>query len=68
MPGELKPTAQCPLCEEPLDAIVDETSADGVKRIYYHGKSLPKRRRALPCKQFFTSYVKAHEERAGLEI
>ena len=68
MPGQLKPDAKCPLCEEPLDALVDETNQDGVKRKYYHGKSHPRRRRSLPCKQFFASHVKAHAEREALEI
>jgi uncharacterized protein with PIN domain len=68
MPGELKPDAKCPLCEEPLLAICDETTAEGVNRVYYHGKTSARRRRSRPCKQYFTSHWKAHDERAGLEL
>lgn len=68
MPGLLRPDAVCPLCEEPLVGLVDQTNSDGVKRTYYHGKSHPKRRRALPCKQTFVSHVRAAIERQSLEV
>ena len=75
MPGQLKSDAVCPLCEDPLDAIVDETTSSGivgssrfvVKRTYYHGKRHPRVRRARPCKQLFVSRVKAQLERDRLE-
>lgn len=68
MPGQLKSDAKCPICGEPLEALVDETSGDGVKRVYYHGKLFPKRRRMLPCRRVFVSHVIAHEERYALEV
>jgi hypothetical protein len=68
MPGLLRPDAVCPMCEDPLEALVDESSSDGVKRTYYHGKRHPKVRRQLPCKQTFISHVKAHLEREMLEV
>ena len=67
MPGLLRPDANCPLCGDPLDFLVDETSTDAVKRTYYHGKRHPVRRQ-LPCKQTFVSHTKAHLERQMLEV
>lgn len=62
MPGQLKKDAKCPLCEAPLDALVDTTNSDGVQREYLHVHA-----RRPRCKQFFVSHVKAHLERHGLE-
>lgn len=75
MPGQLRADALCPVCGNPLDALVDESSATGVKRTYYHGKlrrglqlgKHPKARRMLPCKVKFTDFGKAHDERWALE-
>ena len=67
-PVELRPDANCPLCGDPLDFLVDETSTDAVKRTYYHGKRHPRVRRQLPCKQTFVSHTKAHLERQMLEV
>jgi hypothetical protein len=35
MPGQLHPDYKCPLCEDSLDALVDETSSEGVSRTTY---------------------------------
>ena len=67
MPGELKPDAECPLCENPLSAIVDTSNSDGVTREYFHDKIGPKARRHRPCRQYFASHVKAKAERDMLE-
>lgn len=67
MPGQLKPDAKCPLCDEPLDFLVDETSSAGVVRKLYHGK-VGKRRRKNPCTQNFPRLDIATAYRKMLEV
>jgi hypothetical protein len=67
MPGQLKPDAECPVCENPLLMITDTSNEDGVTREYFHSKPTPKTRRHRPCRQYFASHVKAQAERNILE-
>jgi hypothetical protein len=67
MPGLLKPDAECPLCENPLEAIIDTSNSDGVTREYFHSKVMPKTRRHRPCRQYLASHTKAQLERETLE-
>lgn len=68
MPGELKPDAVCPKCGDPLEALVDETNRERVKREYYHGKNSPRARRRRRCVVVFTDHKAAARERDGLEV
>jgi hypothetical protein len=71
MPGQLKADAVCPVCSVPIRALMDETSARGVKRVLYHDKDpqrSPKCRRPLPCHQNFESLATAQRERRLLEV
>jgi hypothetical protein len=67
MPGQLKQDAECPCCENPLLAIVDTTTTDGVFREYFHDKPTPKTRRHKPCRRYFVCLVTAQVERDKLE-
>lgn len=68
VPGQLRSDATCPVCGDPLDAIVDTTNFAGVVRQYYHDKRGPKLRRRLPCKMGFSDYEEAKRQRDGLEV
>jgi hypothetical protein len=49
MPGQLRPDAVCPKCGEDLEAMVRETSRNGVVSEFYHAKGSPKARRKRRC-------------------
>ncbi len=71
MPGQLRSDAACPVCGVPLLGLMDETSADTVKRTFYHDKdpqASRKARRPLPCKQRYTDKAMADRLRRTLEI
>jgi hypothetical protein len=68
MPGLLKSTAVCPMCGNPLLAIVDETNSKRVRREYYHEKMFSKVRRKRRCVQIFTRLYDATLERERLEV
>lgn len=74
MPGQLHPDAVCPMCSDPLDALVDTSRIAGmssiIEREYYHGKKGPHHRRRRKCLRRFvgrTEMAIAKEERAALE-
>ena len=64
MPGQLKPDARCPICDRPLDALVDTTSNEGVKREFFHTDKSRK------CVESFagTARDSADRERRKLEV
>lgn len=68
MPGLLKPTARCPECGDPLLALSDLTSSDGVDREYYHERLPSKPRCRRFCKAHFDSFAVAQIERRALEV
>lgn len=68
MPGELKPSAVCPLCGYDLILIVDTSNTAGVRREYFHGKGSPKARRKRRCFRVFADHAEAAIERKGLEV
>jgi len=68
MPGQLKPSAACPMCLNPLEALVDTTNSKGVAREYFHAKPANGRRHARFCVMFFGDLDAAQRERRGLEV
>lgn len=67
MPGQLKSSARCPICNSPLLFLCDLTSSKSVTREYFHGK--PKQgRHKRRCRFVFTDLVEAARERRGLEV
>lgn len=74
MPGLLRPDATCPMCRDPLDALVDTSFAGALrtlKREYYHGKPDPHHRRRVKCTWRFVGDIevaRAEKERTELEV
>lgn len=71
MPGLLKPSACCPVCDVPIVALVDESSTYGVKRKFYHDKdpqASRKARRPLLCRLNYTDHAVAALDRRLLEV
>lgn len=68
MPGELKPSAVCPICGYDLILIADTSNMAGVRREYFHDKGSPKARRKRRCFRFFADHAEAAIERKGLGV
>ncbi len=71
MPGELRPDATCPMCSDPLEALVDTTGQGSITREYYHGKRGPHHRRRRKCLRRFVGRIEmaaGNEERRELEV
>ena len=68
MPGQLKKNAVCPVCGDPLEALVDTSNARVVKREYFHSTAKGKHKRRLRCVREFEDFNLAGNERYNLEV
>ena len=71
MPGLLRPSARCPMCDTPLLGLVDTTRSRWdrvtVTREYSHEKPEIGRRKGR-CVKVFTNYEIAQRELRRLEV
>ena len=70
MPGQLKHSACCPVCGEPLAFLVDLSSPSlgRVMRQFYHDRIAGALRRRRPCRKTYRDHEQAQRERQALEV
>lgn len=74
MPGQLKNTAKCPVCGDPLMGLVDQTRFTSIKgtwavrRELFHERRAGAIRRRRRCVKFYVVYDEAQRERRALEV